>query len=361
MGVRNIGTRQKPKWLIDFRYTNTHGKSVRYRKLADFQTKGGADAQEKRLLLHIAQHGEPYEEHGECMTFGEFVDKHWWKWSETRYKPTTQRSYASVIKRDALPFLGEMRIDEITTSTMEAYVREYRSRGVVGNHKLIALAAVLRYAERVGVIQCAPKLPKLGRKRCRLPDCPDTAESKEILAVTTGWLHTAVALAVLAGLRTGEIRALRVMDVDFVHKRLLIRHAMSQRVMMSTKTDRERSIPIAQDLIPILREACQGKTDRDWVVTSSRGPLLQSTLYDQFRIVLARNGLRPRSVHSLRHAFCSMLLDRGASIELVRTVAGHSDIATTGVYLHARADDALRFMGSGWAAEGCGSVKSLQN
>jgi integrase/recombinase XerD len=45
------------------------------------------------------------------------------------------------------------------------------------------------------------------------------------------------------------------------------------------------------------------------------------------------------SPHWLRHAHASHAMDRGAKIHLVQTTLGHSDISTTGRYLHAHPDE----------------------
>ncbi len=50
-------------------------------------------------------------------------------------------------------------------------------------------------------------------------------------------------------------------------------------------------------------------------------------------------GLRERSFHSLRHYFCSKLVSCGASVEAVRLLAGHSDLAITQRYVHALGND----------------------
>ena len=44
-------------------------------------------------------------------------------------------------------------------------------------------------------------------------------------------------------------------------------------------------------------------------------------------------------MHAYRHAFCSMLVRRGASLEAVRLLAGHADLKTTQRYVHATAGD----------------------
>lgn len=54
---------------------------------------------------------------------------------------------------------------------------------------------------------------------------------------------------------------------------------------------------------------------------------------------LKRAGLKERSFHSLRHRFISELVRRGAGLEAVRTLAGHSKLDMTQRYAHATADD----------------------
>ena len=50
-------------------------------------------------------------------------------------------------------------------------------------------------------------------------------------------------------------------------------------------------------------------------------------------------GVREWSFHSLRHYFCSALIRRGASVEAVRLLAGHSKLDVTQRYVHATGDD----------------------
>jgi site-specific recombinase XerD len=58
-----------------------------------------------------------------------------------------------------------------------------------------------------------------------------------------------------------------------------------------------------------------------------------------FKKFLKTTGLKERSFHSLRHRFISELVRRGAGLEAVRMLAGHSKLATTQNYVHATGDD----------------------
>jgi site-specific recombinase XerD len=63
---------------------------------------------------------------------------------------------------------------------------------------------------------------------------------------------------------------------------------------------------------------------------------------------LKKSGLRERSYHSLRHYFITELVRRGAGLEAVRVLAGHSTLAMTERCAHATGDDlkaAIRKLG----------------
>ena len=96
------------------------------------------------------------------------------------------------------------------------------------------------------------------------------------------------------------------------------------------------------------------KNDRDRVVPKPKGwqpymdsilPLGKSlrTLQRKFTIYAREAGLsKDYSFHSLRHGFATRLLEAGMPINQVQLLLGHSDIATTGIYVLANPKDALQ-------------------
>jgi integrase/recombinase XerD len=70
------------------------------------------------------------------------------------------------------------------------------------------------------------------------------------------------------------------------------------------------------------------------------GHLDESQVWRIVRKASKRAGIEKEvSCHWLRHAHASHALDRGAPIHLVQATLGHSSVATTGKYLHARPTD----------------------
>lgn len=346
MPVRKVKSRNKTALMIDFRYVDDQGFSRRFRKVADVQTMAAARAEEMRLRMHASQHGAVYRQHAPCITLREFVDAYWRPWSTAQHKPSTRERYEYMLGQGILDAFGDVPLRDITADKVSAYAAQLTLRGVQPWPHTSLISSMLRAAVELGQLGELPRLPSQRRKKQKLPTCPDTADVDAMLAAATGWLRVAVAIAAYAGLRCGEVRALEVRDIDWAHNRILVRRALSADVVTTTKSDKERIVPIAPELAPILREATTRKRPADRVVTTADGktPLRQNVLY-RFTQMLRRHGLPHRSFHSLRHHFCTTLLRRGADVELVRVVAGHTQLATTLQYLHARADDAILFMG----------------
>jgi integrase len=297
--------------------------------------------------MHVAQHGTLYDEPDDCMTLAQFVEEHWKDYATTHLKPSTCYTWGICIAHHLVPEFGAMRLDAITLPEIQRYAARVKAGDVNPNNKINVLRGVLCAACKLGKLADLPDMPELPRVKNKLPDCPDAQEVDAIVAVATGWLRTAVALAAYAGLRSGEIRALQVGDVDWVRNRIVVRRGMSHNTLTTTKGGNERAIPIAPQLLPYLRDACQGKKATDWVVVHDRGiEIGESMIWHRLDRLLAGHGMVHRKVHSLRHAFCSQLLERGATVEQVRMVAGHSSVATTGMYLHTSNDSIQQFMGA---------------
>ena len=95
-------------------------------------------------------------------------------------------------------------------------------------------------------------------------------DDQVIVERATGWLKVAAALAAYAGMRSGEVRAFEVRDIDFEKNRIIIRRAMSEKAQKDTK-DHERSVPVAGPLLPILKEAAKDKLPKARVVVTKAG------------------------------------------------------------------------------------------
>jgi integrase len=150
----------------------------------------------------------------------------------------------------------------------------------------------------------------------------------------------AVRVAAYAGLRLGELLALRWRDVDLPGAALTISRAISARIEGPTKSGEIRRVPMADQTRQALARLNQRNnftSPDDLVFSNALGrPLDGSALRRRYKRARDAAALRPLRWHDLRHTFGSLLIAGGVDIVSVKDALGHSQLSTTSRYLHAR-------------------------
>jgi integrase len=150
-----------------------------------------------------------------------------------------------------------------------------------------------------------------------------------------------VRVAAFAGLRRGELVALRWRDVDFIGRKLTVRRALSgEAEVNSTKSRRTRQVPLPEQASGALeRLSNRGEFTHadDYVFANRLGRRVDpSALRRRFERARDAAGLEPLRFHDLRHTYGSLLVAGGIDLVSVKAAMGHSRITTTERYLHAR-------------------------
>ena len=150
-----------------------------------------------------------------------------------------------------------------------------------------------------------------------------------------------VRVAAFAGLRRGELVALRWRDVDFIGRKLTVRRALSgEAEVSSTKSRRTRQVPLPEQAAGALqRLSNRGEFTHsdDYVFANRLGRRIDpSALRRRFERARDAAGLEPLRFHDLRHTYGSLLVVGGIDLVSVKAAMGHSRITTTERYLHAR-------------------------
>ena len=130
------------------------------------------------------------------------------------------------------------------------------------------------------------------------------------------------------GMRISELVNLKLTDIDFNRSVLKV----------FGKGSKERLVPYGEKAAEALRIYLEDRKTLDSkdVFLSNRGTrITRGAFWQRIKIYIKRENLKSSiSPHTLRHAFATHLLNRGADLRSVQILLGHSDLSTTQIYTH---------------------------
>lgn len=192
--------------------------------------------------------------------------------------------------------------------------------------------AIKYYYKQVARLAC-PILPTV-IQRYGLPVVLSKTECRLLFKTPTYLKHRIVlTLIYSAGLRVSEAVKLKLEDIDFERKTLMVRNG---------KGKKDRCLPLSTVLAKGLHTYLQTFKPQTWLLNSNTRGKPYSTRSVQAvmqQAMLKANIAKSASVHSLRHSFATHLLENGVNIVSVQALMGHAKIETTLVYLQLLALD----------------------
>lgn len=136
-----------------------------------------------------------------------------------------------------------------------------------------------------------------------------------------------------SGLRWGELRALRVNDMqELPTPALHVRRSQTEgKKVKVTKGKKSRRVPLADLAFQAVRRLASGKAPNDLLVTGARGGQLWRGCFTR---VTGWESLTTIRLHDLRHTAACIRLARGMDLSTVSAWLGHASVTTTDRYLH---------------------------
>ncbi len=286
------------------------------------------------------------------------------------YSIRTERAYVGWIRRFIL-FHGKRHPEEMGEREVVEFLSYLAVSGKVApgtqNQAFNALLFLYRHVldrpleDLSGTVRA--------KKPQRLPVVLTPAEVKAILKQLDGQHWLAACLMYGSGLRLMECMRLRVKDLDFEHRAILVRNGKGAKDRVVTLAE-ELVVPLRRHLqmvrmihekdledgagavyLPHALERKYPNAPYEWgwqylfpAAKRSIDPrsgierrhhLGEQSVQRAIKRAVRSAGIhKPASCHTLRHSFATHLLERGMDIRTVQEQLGHSDIRTTQIYTH---------------------------
>lgn len=286
------------------------------------------------------------------------------------YAYRTEQTYLGWIQR-FLAFHAQSAPADLSADHIKGFLEHLAvERNVSATTQNQALAAVL-FLYQVVLEREAGTLTDVirARRRRRLPTVLSREEVARLLAATTGTTGLMLRLMYGSGLRLMECLRLRVKDVDFDRRQIILRQgkggkdrtvmlpdslrpalqAQLERVRILWEEDRreERAGVWLPDALAIKYPRAGEEWGWQWVFPSSHlsrdprsGLARRHHLHDNALPNAIRQAARvahiakPVTCHTLRHSFATHLLENGVDIRSVQDLLGHRSVETTQIYTH---------------------------
>lgn len=342
IGTDPVTGKRKQKWL--------HG----------FRTKKEAEAALAEFIRRYNV-GEYIDNKG--IAVAEYLDKWFHDYVEVKLAPRTQIRYLEIINNYFIPEFGHMKLSDLRPYHLQDHyskaIENLSPSTVLYHHRVIhkALKMAVKWQYLVHNPADNVEPPRAKRKDFAILSAEQIDIVLQYLKEQNHVLYIPIVLAVMTGMRRGEICGLQWHDID-LSGLIQIKHQLQringELILRETKTAGSRR-PIALDdiTIALLRQHRQAQKENrilfgpayqaqnfDYVCTWPDGKLMDPDyITHAFPRILKILNLPSVRFHDLRHTSATMLLKAGINPKVVSERLGHTDIRITlNTYSHVLPD-----------------------
>ncbi|MCL1850409.1 MAG: tyrosine-type recombinase/integrase [Bacteroidetes bacterium] len=243
--------------------------------------------------------------------------------------------------QQAFPNTEWREVDAVVIRTWIITLMEEKITSRTINRKISTLKSFYKYHIKMGIFDTNPLLQVHAPKvRQRLPQFVEEIDMEKLFSADIfensfeGWRdQTILELFYATGMRLSELRMLTFSDFDLYNN----------QVKVLGKRNKERIIPFGHNFQNILTKYVEWYSEifgtpvqNNFVFVNVKGKLLApKNIYSIVRKYLDMiTTIEKRSPHVIRHTFATHLLNRGADLNTIKELLGHSSLAATQIYTH---------------------------
>ena len=268
-------------------------------------------------------------------------------------KESTFVKYHQIIVKHLLPALGDVNVENMTHELIESFASNLlRGEGKTKRPLaprtvadiLCVLRSILRFARCGGAtVPCDGSSVRMRRPRVdiRVLSRQEQDEICRYLYENINPRNVGLMLSLFAGLRVGELSALRWEDISLEDRTVSIRQTMqriqnldpegprTQVVVTAPKTITSiRTIPLPDDLVRLI--ASLPGEHRGFFLTGEEDVFVEPRVMQYcFRRVLQKCDLKYANYHALRHTFATRCVELGFDVKCLSELLGHSTVTMT--------------------------------
>lgn len=276
------------------------------------------------------------------------------RWQDSlagQVKDSTYVKYHVTLTNHILPQLGQISVEAMSHEVIESFAAGLL-RGENGqplsprtvSDILSVLRSILRFARRSGAsVPCDGSSVRIRRPTAEIRVLTRQEQKQLCLYLynNRSLRNAGILLSLFAGLRVGEVCALRWEDIDLPGRVLHVRHTMQRiqnldpegprtRVVITAPKSitSTRTIPLTDDLARFLAQL-PGE-HRGYLLTGEDARFCEPRIMqNHFRKVVEEVGMENANYHALRHTFATRCVELGFDVKSLSELLGHSTVSMT--------------------------------
>ena len=277
-----------------------------------------------------------------------------WQADKKQYvKRSTYSAYSLLVNNHLIPaFEG---VYDVTEDMVQSFVFTKLEQGLSQKSIkdiLIVLKMILRFAVKQGFMQHREIDVKFPTERERQElEVLSRSSQKRIMEYVQShftFMNLGIYICLCAGLRIGEVCALVWDDIDVESGVINISKTIQRiyvidngekhtEVIIDTPKSKNsiREIPIAKDLLKMIKPFKKVVNGRFYVLTNSAQPTEPRTYRNYYKRLMTQLDMPKLKFHGLRHSFATRCIESKCDYKTVSVLLGHSNISTTlNLYVH---------------------------
>ncbi len=236
-----------------------------------------------------------------------------------------------------------VNLEDVSYPLIRSWIVDLSDQGVSNrtiNRKISSLQAYYKFLLKIGEMTVSPLVKHRALKTEKKIEVPFSEKEMESVLSEIPFEDDfegerdklIIELLYATGMRRTELVNLKIQDLDLAGHQLKV----------LGKRNKERIIPLLHSTVRQIntyldkRSELQSRSDSSYLLLTKDGlkiyeTLVYRTINKYFSLVSPKV---KKSPHILRHTFATHLLNRGADLNSVKELLGHSSLASTQVYTH---------------------------
>ena len=283
------------------------------------------------------------------MKFKEIATE-WLLFKKTKIKESTYLNYKYIVE-NRFSELREITLEELKHYNFNTFIEKLMATlsNKTVKDVVSVLKGILRYSEmkydvnlKLGLISS----PSIYKKEIEIFNDKERKKIEDHCIKSEDLRDLGILLSLYAGLRIGEVCALKWENIDFENKLIDVTHTLQRvyvgrrdtKVIYTTpKTPKSiRKIPLSKLLYNRLKEVSKKYPKEAFVLTGEKNKWIEPLGFRYtYRLILKQSKVNYKKYHTLRHTFATRCIKVGMDIKSLSEVLGHANVTITlNIYVH---------------------------